>query len=643
MEKELMPWEEAAQELMPWEEAALYAEPLDIVVRHNFDKTGKYPEWMEIKDRMAIKNFANHNPMGSAKFLSEKYPDKEFVVGNNNEIYARDRGSDSNFDSLDPASGILDYFKDPKEFARDIGDIAIDPFVGAFEGATTAAGGLLGGTLGSFAGPIGTIGGMYGGAAAASAGASALTSEGKQMLGSAYGIPDNMNPDEVVTDSAIGGLSPFIFGIDKLPAGKKLIGNYGGRLIKQGKRAKSAIDLYNDNSKGLLKWAWDNPISGGARKTVSKLSGVEESQMKAYKKYADQYKNMTAAELGQKAADDYFDVRDQINGKMGDARRSLKQSMHDAGNEFDIGPALDTINNEIRVISNKPYPSDADLLEIEQLKKLKNDLFRRSDVSGSQNGTTVNYYTRKQDVDGVMDLRRRARNIRDFDKEYTSSAEKVAGDVYNKVGKLVDEQTGGESAKYKAEMKKLFAIEELMNFMDLNPNHNISSSKINNFRNRLAATDRNNIGEAYTFKSLEDVGVDLGNKREFWNGYNLYKNNSLTPISSDGATSTSRSVLADGAAEVLGAVTPVSEGALKSIARTTGPVAIKKTIDVNSWAEDQLGKLMNPVKLESGWGLVPSVTNRTLNGLYHTWPEELVGIDPQSREYNYIHRQGNPR
>ena len=48
MEKELMPWEEAAQELMPWEEAALYAKPLDIVVRHNFDKTGKYPEWMEI-------------------------------------------------------------------------------------------------------------------------------------------------------------------------------------------------------------------------------------------------------------------------------------------------------------------------------------------------------------------------------------------------------------------------------------------------------------------------------------------------------------------------------------------------------------------------------------------------------------------
>jgi len=196
---EKAPWEEAAelkaQGLLTYDESSSPESPEALPTIEEM-----HPKLTAV-DRVFLENFAN-NPMASAKYLEQKYPDLEIRISGNDLLMKT--AEEKNYRVLDPDTG-FSPIANPKEALYDIVDSGVDIATGTLSGMAGAAAGIFGG--------IPTMGV---GALPAAMAASGATSYGldvaKQKAGQFLGLPQNVDQTQALISGAGGLAGPALFG-----------------------------------------------------------------------------------------------------------------------------------------------------------------------------------------------------------------------------------------------------------------------------------------------------------------------------------------------------------------------------------------------------------------------------------------------
>lgn len=135
-------------------------------------------------DRLAIQNFSN-SPESALAYIKQEHPELEVKIKDGRPVMKT--AGEKEWRVVDPDTGFFS-----KDFLNDAGDIAYDLGAGTLQGAATTAG---------------AAGGL-GGAMLASGGSAAVLEALRQKLGSIYGIPQEVNPEQVTAQGMAGTILP---------------------------------------------------------------------------------------------------------------------------------------------------------------------------------------------------------------------------------------------------------------------------------------------------------------------------------------------------------------------------------------------------------------------------------------------------
>jgi len=150
--------------------------------------------------RFMVKNLGT-DQLSSVNYLKKEYGKKYDFDIEQGDIIARKKG-EKTWGKLDPSGFDI----------QDISDVAYDATAGLASGAATALGGLGGSILG-----LG-LGGIPG-AMVAGSGSSAALEALRQGLGNIAGVSDGVDRGSLATSTALGFLSPILFGTGATAAG----------------------------------------------------------------------------------------------------------------------------------------------------------------------------------------------------------------------------------------------------------------------------------------------------------------------------------------------------------------------------------------------------------------------------------------
>jgi hypothetical protein len=217
-------------------------------------------------DRAIIKNLSNAGDEGTEqniKFLQSRHPDLEFK-SINGRIAAK-KPDEAQWKALDPDTGFFS-----KDIGHDTSDLLADAATGLAEGAGTALGAVAG------------LPGMMAGAASGSALAESL----RQYFGKYHGVNPEMNWDDVKTNAAIAGAFPvagrvaksaYNFGTRKaFPKLASWASGVPSQYIEvTGKRLNEMDELDRGGVSNLVKNAYEkiyDPLQQGLEATGSELA-----------------------------------------------------------------------------------------------------------------------------------------------------------------------------------------------------------------------------------------------------------------------------------------------------------------------------------------------------------------------------------
>jgi hypothetical protein len=205
--------------------------------------------------RAIVKNLSN-NPDTSVKYLSKKFPNMEFKLGDKDRILIKKPGQDK-YNVLDPEGFDI----------RDIFDIVYDIGSGVAEAAATAAGFGLTAAVG------GVPGAMAGGAVAG-----ALSETVRQSLAQLTDLEQDVDPKDIALAAGFGAIIPA--GLHGFTSAFKL----GSKVVKGAGKTifNSVFSKANEIAEQARKTIkpgsilFENKVSGSKRsilKQVDKLKG----------------------------------------------------------------------------------------------------------------------------------------------------------------------------------------------------------------------------------------------------------------------------------------------------------------------------------------------------------------------------------
>lgn len=333
--------EVAAQQAVPQEAAP---QNYDIIEE-------QHPSISDI-EREALQNFAI-NEQAKERWVKQNKPELETAMEDTwlgPELMVRGKGEGS-YRKIDPGPSAYLNEGGLSELGKDFGDLGYDLASGVGQGLATiksaAAGAGLGGLMGAPAGPFGAGGGaIYGGAAGALAGgaASAGAAElGKQALGSAWGIPDNYDPNSVAMATGLGGMLP-------------IIGPPLGKLLNAGSKG----------TKNLM-------IKGAA-----KLTGYDPSDVMTLIK---NYKKITNSNALNIAKQYKKTIKEFVDNRMEASRNAMKSYFANDNIVVDITPVkkhFDDLIAKLEGLVEKGDVTGSAYDRLQEAKDLYNKLFNIS-------------------------------------------------------------------------------------------------------------------------------------------------------------------------------------------------------------------------------------------------------------------------
>lgn len=275
--------------------------------------------------RLLIKNLAN-SPEAGIGYIKQEYPGMEVRLGKSSGQLEMKYPDEREWKVLDPQTGAF-----TSDTLQDVGDVAYDTVAGLGSGAASTAGGLA---------TLGAGGGIPG--AALAGGASSAALEGlRQKLGSALGLPQEVNTEDTLIQGGIGALMPAAMGTGA--------------------------------TKSLL--------AEGARKAVpavmAGLSGVPTQVIKAYTKQAPQ-----VDELAREGVSDYIaKVHETMKTGVAQAKKQVGKELQDtieaSQTPVNIGPVKAKLDSLISDLENRSIKNASDIESLNALKQKRDELFSK--------------------------------------------------------------------------------------------------------------------------------------------------------------------------------------------------------------------------------------------------------------------------
>lgn len=507
----------------PWEKA----NPQDIPVVNE--------QGVGFGERAIVKNFSN-SPEATIKFLESKGYETALKNG---EVVVRKPGEQT-YKKVDPSG--LDL--------QDVTDLAYDIPSGVAQGIATGAAGAA---AGAATGGVGTIPAAMATGAATSAGSEAL----RQKIGQYLGIPQEVNTKDVMVSGALGAASPLLFGSGA--SAKQLAdaaAKTGGRM--------SAEELAKSQASPALK-----ALKGTVKTAVSGASGVPKKVIETYAEQTDKVDDLIKNDaapyvenLHQKIQDKFFQQKKQVGQRLEEAARNANETVETSRVFGPIRARIDALKQ------SEMAKTPAGAQEIEILEKEFNAI--SEGLPAQVNAKTAlelqDYLKQNADFSKIKD---------NFKARYGASSSRIDklwsdanADAYRGLNKELDRvaETGGIKKEYR----------EYIQLQDKLQKHFGDPEKTYKTLSGLDAPSRE-----FTRKTVQDLktktGLDLQKDADVLEAYKYFRDPNLTPISSGGSTSTTRTLIGTGLGAGLGAFGGPIGSTVGAAAGTlaTSPAAVK--------------------------------------------------------------------
>jgi hypothetical protein len=484
-----------------------------------------------VKDRFVVKNFASGDDQ-AVSYLQARHPNLEVRLAPNGQIQAKGRGKAEPYRVLDPNNGLMETVAGLATFRpeawQDVADVGYDVASGVGTGLATGAAGVAG----AAAGGVGAIPA----AAAAGAGASMGFEGLKQGIGKALGIENNFDGTNLGIAGATGALSPLLLGTGAT-AGQLAKGALKGGLDDAG---KLAMQQAQRGAIGRGVDAYGKPLLA---KIGSAASGVSEEVLETYGKHADTIKRM---ENDPKAITNFTTetgklVGDKTRAAEQAAWKTYSEAVKNSTDPVDMTPVLALRDEALESVKERfEGYSTRENKEIErELKKafarvLRSDTTEISAESAAQLsqslGTLAEYGTLKPVNMGVNTG---LQGMTPVERQIAITARKLKDQVDAGLEAVLPDNAMQARAQY----GEIANLHRRADALIRDPKQAFAS-----LRN---ADKTSNLPNAELFHELDQrVGTDLIERSKILDTFGTLrkKTASSVPLSSGGATSTTRSV-----------------------------------------------------------------------------------------------------
>lgn len=470
------------------------------------------------QDRLIVKNLSN-SPESATKYLQEKYPDME-IKFDQGQYKIRGAG-ESDYKVLDPDTGFFS-----SDFVSDTGDIVSDVGSAAVEGLGTAAGGVAGFFGG---GGFGAVPGAMAGGAATSAGTEYL----RQRLGQALGVNENVNAGDVGVAGVAGGISPLLFGADKLPGVKSAFKSGAKRFGKE-----LTEEAYDQAARGGVKRVWDGTKNTVAPWIGEKVSGVGRGTIRSFANNIDEVDELSKSGIDEYTGQIYDKVQDYFRTTKDNAGKELVDAIENSGKKVSIKNAKQQyINAANKIIEDAGGElTNADQKKLKQLDKIFKENFGRVDAD--------DFISDEIPAKRAWNIQKDLNQTAKWGQDMTPAdvhTKGVARQSYFDINQGLDEASDGLTSTAKDRFRAAALAEE-----EILPKFSgkTRADSIQKTYNLLSGLDKQSkaVLKERLGKMADDGALDLSNESEILNAYRSFGKPKLTPVSSGGTTSTSRTI-----------------------------------------------------------------------------------------------------
>jgi hypothetical protein len=618
--KEQAEYEQLRQQFEGEGQAPMEDQPSEQIIQE------QHPD-ISFGQRFVAKNLAN-SPESQIAYLKSKNPNLE-VSSMQGQVVVRNKGEP--WKVLDPSG--FD--------AQDITDVGYDIGAGVGTGAATAAGGLAGAPLGP--GALVTAGGA---GAAAAGGLEGL----RQKLGQYMGVPQEVDYGQVKTQAAFGAASPLVFGT----------GAGAGQIAAKALASKLPAEAIKQSQRGLVSKGVEGYFKNVLPKVGEMVSGVPAEAIRTYGKNPKAVNDLTESGI----MDITTAAHDKIRTGLAEAKSKVGQRLEQevgvltnadgTPRTVNIGRAREELDSIIAKMESKPTAKNPEIRErIAELKAARDNIFKeyqevqtkapnenlasmlsalpeeeanallkssgltKADVFGAVEEKLVPLpdQVSPQHAFEIQDLLSRSGDLGKIkeglkgrftstqakaDKEWAEGSRKA----YNVLNEELDTATEGVSSELKGEYKKYIKLQNNLNKYFSTPEKTYQTLK------GIDTPHKQYLRE--TLKEVKDMtGVDVNDEAKVLEAYTYFSKPGLTPVSSKGTTSTSRTMGLGGVGGALGYKLGGPMGMMLGAGAGNvagSPAAVKMYTDMVSGSANLARPLYN-----TGAGIAPDVGISTWN------------------------------
>lgn len=471
-------------------------------------------------DRLVVKNFSNNNE-AAVNYLQKRHPNLEIKVDDKSgQFLARARdGSEEAYRVLDPDTG---FFSSPGEMLRDVGDIGTDIVSGIGTGLATAAGGVAGAAGGGI--------GALPGAALAGAGASAGLEGLKQSIGKALGVGEFSGTDLAIAGGA-GAVSPLLFGTGASAAQVAKAGLDDAALAAQ---------------KGGLGRAADWAKSSALPWLGEKVSGVSSSSIKGLASNFDDIVRMEKdpSAITNMSKETIKDVSSSLRGAKQAAWKEYQGALDATGDTLvDITPARDRLLTAIKEAEEAAaVGTAADDELVEALRGQLGKYFQAKDGSLKSHLPAKAAAKLDQRLGEAADFKKLSPEgpqvgprFSQGDSSQSLEVKNLSGELKSLVSQSLDEALPEGALAARARYGEIANLEK-----QVKPLLKGSDKTYRTLRNLGRPANQ---AKQELFQTIDqEFGTNLIDKARLAETYAAFAKPASLPISSQGTTSTSRSI-----------------------------------------------------------------------------------------------------
>ena len=322
-------------------------------------------------------------------------------------------------------------------------------------------------------------------------------------------------------------------------------------------------------------------VAGGvAKKAASSLSGLPKSVIETYMEHPAEINKMITSGIEGLPTQIHTEVKDTIQAAIKKTGSELADTIKQSGGKVDMTKVAQSFDDAIKEAEDMYYknPTEINLDNYDTIKNIKDKYIGQ--------GGTIDpdaAFRLQQDLKELTKFAPKERvtgNLQGLPTD-TKTIAKAARDSYAELNRQFETLTAGKSQQLKDTYSKYMSMQKDVDALMGDSDKTFRTLKTaNNPAKKMIKEKIKNIDKEF--------GTDLENKVNLMEAYSHLENPSLVPISSGGATSTSRTLTGAGVGGAIGGGLGSAFGAPglgATVGSTAGtmaasPAAIKKYMDL---------------------------------------------------------------